>query len=121
MAKAKRPRIVDPEEIYTVTLNVPGANLSLIIDGLPTDFTVEQAVLFRLFRDALPEDFDTKHFRQWCEDFEEALADIKPLKVKKQERIAPIPPLAPEPPADIGPLPERVVCVGKRKATKKKR
>ena len=125
MAKAKQPRIVDPEEVYTVALNVPGENLSSIIEGLPADFTVVEAVLFRIFRDTEPRGFNAKHFREWSEAFEEALTELKPIKVKKGERIDPIPPLAPEPPvAEPAPPPKpakKVVGVEKRKAAKKKR
>jgi hypothetical protein len=120
MAKANPLRIVDPKEVYTVTLNVPGENLSSIIEGLPKDFTVEQSVLFRLFRDAVPEGFNANHFREWFEAFEEALTGIKPLKVKKRERIAPIPPLAPEPPEPAAVPPRKVVGKGKRVVAKKK-
>jgi len=125
MAKVKQPRIVDPQEVYTVALNIPGANLSSIIEGLPADFTVEEAILFRIFRDAEPRGFNARHFREWSEAFAEALTEFKPIKVKKGERIDPIPPLAPEPPAaePVSPAKpaKRVVGVGKRKAARKKR
>ena len=125
MAKAKQPRTVDPEEVYTVTLNVPGANLSSVIEGLPADFTVEEAILFRIFRDTEPRGFNARHFREWSEAFEEALTELKPIKVKKRERIDPIPPLSPEPPVAEPDPPakpaKKVVGFGKRKAAKKKR
>ena len=125
MAKAKQPRIVDSDEVYSVTLNVPGANLSSIIEGLPVDFTVEQAILFRLFRDAEPRGFNARHFREWSEAFDEALAELKPLKVRKRERIDPIPPLAPKPPVEESSRSKKpakkVVGRGKRTPAKKKR
>ncbi len=125
MAKAKQPRIVDSDEVYTVTLNVPGANLSSIIEGLPADFTVEQAILFRLFRDAEPRGFNARHFRDWCEAFDDALTELKPLKVKKRERIDPIPPLAPKPPVEEPPRSKKpakkVVGAGKRAPARKKK
>jgi len=121
MAKAKQPRIADSDEVYTVALNLPGANLSSIVEGLPADFTVEQAILFRLFRDTEPRGFNAKHFREWCEAFEDALTEIKPVRVKKRERIDPIPPLAPEPPAVKAAPPRKVVGKGRRAPAKKKR
>jgi hypothetical protein len=125
MAIAKQRRTIDSDEVYTVTLNVPGANLSSIIEGLPADFTVEQAILFRLFRDAEPRGFNAGHFREWSEAFDDALTELTPLKVKKRERIDPIPPLAPKPPTEKPSRPKKpakkVVGTGKRAPVKKKR
>jgi len=121
MAKAKQSRTVDPDEVYSVIVNMPGANLSSVIEGLPADFTVEQAILFRLFRDAEPRGFNARHFREWHKVFVEALSEYQPLKVKNRERIDPIPPLAPAPPPTPTAPPRKVVGTGRRKVAKKKR
>ena len=125
MARAKPPRNIEPQEVYTVTVNVPGENLSSVVEGLPDDFTVEQAVLFRLFKQIKPWGFRVKHFLEWYEEFEDALSQVKPIKVRKAERLDPIVPLAPDPPEEESKTAKKaakkVVGRGKRTAAKKKR
>jgi len=124
MARAKQPKNVDSQEVYAITLNLPGENLSSVIEGLPSDFSVEQAVLFRLFQQIESRGFKANHFREWCEAFEDALTEVKPVKVRKGERLEPIPLLAPEPPPEektgAKKAAKKVVGTGKRKAAKKK-
>ncbi len=120
MARAKQPKNVDSQEVYAITLNLPGENLSSVIEGLPSDFSVEQAVLFRLFQQIESRGFKADHFREWCEAFEDALTEVKPIKVRKGERLEPIPLLAPEPPPEEKKAAKKVVGPGKRKAAKKK-
>lgn len=125
MAKAKPPKNIEAQEVYAITFQVPGENLSSVIEGAPVDFSVEQAVLFRLFKQIRPWGFRVKHFREWYEEFEDALTEVKPIKVRKGERLNPIKPLAPEPPEEetkpAKKAAKKVVGTGKRAAAKKKR
>ena len=97
MAKTRQPTLIDAETVYSVTLQIKGENLSTIMVGMPDDFSVEQAVLFRLFSDAGFGGFNARHFRGWHEVFTKALAGVPLTKVKKGQRLEPIPPLAPDP------------------------
>ena len=120
MAKAKPPIVIEPEAVYAITLHIKGENLSRIVDGLPGGLTVEQSILFRLFRETVSGSLNAKHFLEWHEAFEAAVSGIQPVKVKKAQRLEPIPPLAPDRPADPEKTAKKVVGTGRRKAAKKK-